>query len=240
MFVIRDFYSDDIERMIADKERQISPVFKTVLNCCRADSALTLSTAPVLNCFRYLVLLQLTRTPWAKNSGVTGLEETVSSDQLMGNLAEAGFNMTDENTLREAKESEARLRNDARQQRRSEVWSHSLWKFLENPSEALPDVARTVLDKGVMLAKSKSSFVLGDRGAVSTAGGGRDLDHPYSEIYFPVSPDVAVSLGGTRDRIQRLTVDMDTTRKINLSMMKYSDTVVSRSPDLLRSLADPR
>lgn len=240
VFVIRDFYSDDIERMIADKESQISPVFKAVLESCHADLTLTLPTAVVLDCFRYLLLLQITRTPWAKNLGVSGLDESVGSDQLMRNLAEAGFDMADEKTAREAKDSEVRLRNDARQKRRSEVWSHSLYKFLENPSEALPDVVRAVLDKGVLLAKSKSSFVLGDRGSVSTAGRGRDLDHPCSEVYFPVSPDVAVALGGTRNLIQRLTVDMDTTREINLSMMKYSDVVVGRSAALLRSLADPR
>ena len=170
---------------------------------------------------RYLTLLQLARTPYAKEIGIGGLGEADAIDDLAKDLADAGFDLTNADTLQRFKEAEQRVRADAERMRGSSVWSGSLYNFLEDPSEAMPDVVKAVMDKGVVFAKTgpRRSFVLGDRGAVSTAGGGRNLDDPSREIYFPVSPDVAVALGGGRDQIEVVDLDMDAIRRVNLSTM---------------------
>ena len=146
-----------------------------------------------------------------------------------------------ENNLQNIREIEKEARTDAERTRRSKLWSRVMDDFLTNPSGVLPDAIGAIELKGVLLAQTKgSSFVLGDCGAVSTAGGGVDLTHPSREIYFPLSPDIAVSLGGDKDQITQLTIDTSAVRKANLSTMRNSEYVISRSERQLRSLANPR
>lgn len=240
VFVIKGFYDDAIEKELAAREAQIAPVFKAALKSCRDRTAFTASKGALLTCMRYLVLLQLTRTPYAKGIGVHGLDDADPMDDLADELAGAGYDLTDADTLREFKEAEKRVRADAAKTRKSRAWSSAICNFLKDPSKAMPDVVKAVMEKGVVFARAgRRSFVLGDRGAVSTAGGGRNLDDPRKEIYFPVSPDVAVSLGAGKDEIVVIDLDMQTTRTVNLSTMRCCSLVIGRSKRLLASLAAP-
>ena len=117
-----------------------------------------------------------------------------------------------------------------------------LLQFLHSPAEVLPDVVRATLDKGVLIAEAEpgSAFVLGDRGAMSTAGKGKHLYHANSEIFFPLSPDIALSLAGKRNRIEQVLVGKVAVRAVNRSTVEHNDVVVSHSDALLKSLANPR
>ena len=237
VFVIKDWYSDEIENKLAAIEGKISPVVRAVLKACREGASLTVAAKAVLNCFRYFLLIQLLRTPHAKRISIAGIG---TSEELYEKLENVGFDMSKRN-LQNIKDIEKQARTDAERTRRSKLWSRIVEDFLTNPSNVMPRVVKAIERKGVLLAQTKaSSFVLGDCGAVSTAGGGVDLTHPSREIYFPLSPDIAVSLGGDKDQIMQLTIDTSVVRKANLSTMRNSEYVISRSQRLLRSLADPR
>lgn len=237
VFVIKDWYSDEIENKLAAIEGTISPVVRGVLEACREDTSLPVAAKAVLNCFRYFLLLQLLRTPHAKRISIAGIG---TSEALFERLEDAGFDMSEE-SLQKIKDIEKEARTDAERTRRSKLWSGIVDDFLTNPSNVMPKVVKAIQRKGVLLAQAKaSSFVLGDCGAVSTAGGGADLTHPSREIYFPLSPDIAVSLGGDKDQISQLTIDTSVVRKANLSTMRNSEYVISRSERQLRSLANPR
>ena len=237
VFVIKDWYSDEIENKLAVMEGHISPVVRAVLKARRERTRLTVAPEAVMNCLRYFLLLQLMRTPHAKRTSIAGIR---TSEELYRELENAGFD-TSENNLQTIRAIEKEAREDAKRTRRSALWSKIMDDFLTNPSIIMPRAVKAIRSKGVLLAQTKaSSFVLGDRGAVSTAGGGTDLTHTSREIYFPLSPDIAVSLGGDKDQITLLTLGKSEVRKANLSTMRNSEYVISRSQTQLRSLANPR
>ena len=241
VFVVRNFHVDLVEQAFENLETHISPDVKSILKSCREDAAFGMPDSRVLERCRQLVLSQLLRTPWAKNSGTRNLGEKTADEELARALAAAGFDTNVEEIKREARESEKRWREDAMRNRNSAIWSRSLIDALNDPAKAYPGITKAILAKGVMLAKTDSAFVLGDRGAVSTATPDKPLPHPESEIYFPASPNVAISVAaGRRNQIARVTVDRAATRRINRSTVDCSDVVVSHSERLLRSLANPK
>ena len=239
VFVVSNFYSDETEKAIAAKEGIISAIIKGILNTCRNGTRPAVSTKEVLNCCRYFVLLQYARSPHTKSIGLNNLEVDIEQ-RLFQDLEAAGLDMSDRTVLEKVELAKQRTLEDANRNRKSKVWSGSVDNFLRNPADALPNVVNAIEGKGVVLAKTRSSFILGDRGAISTAGGGVNLDDPSREIFFPVSPDVAISLSGERDQVKMLMLGMAATRKANLSMMRMNDLVISQSTRLLSSLADPR
>lgn len=237
LFVIRGFYHDVVEQVFAQIESKLSGELKSILKSYRNNTALEIPDSRVLACCRQLVLLQLLRTPYSKQTGVSALDDT-NAEEFVQRLAKAGYDNVDGELVRRSLQ---RWKEDAAKDRESRLWSLVLLQFLESPAKALPDVVPAVLGKGVLLAKAESAFVLGDRGAMSTATSDKPLSHSDREIYFPVSPDIAVSLAGPRDRITRSTLDVATTRKINTSTMGCSrEWVASHSITMLASLANPR
>ena len=241
VFVVRNFHDDCVERAFERLETRISLDVKSILKSCREDAAFGMPDSRVLERCRQLVLSQFFRTPWAKNSGTRNLEERTAHEELVRALAAAGFETNDEETMREAWESEKRWREDAKRNRNSAIWSRSLIDALNDPGKSYPGITKAILDKGVILAMTDSAFVLGDRGAMSTATADKPLPHPDSEIYFPASPHVAISVAaGRRNQVARVTVDRAATRRINRSTVNCSDVVVSYSERLLRSLANAR
>ena len=236
LFVISGLYHDSVEDVFGRLETRLSLCLRSILDSCRTNTNFTMPDNHVLQCCRQFVLLQLVRTPWAKETGVRALDD-IDTKELLGRLANAGFDNLDEAVVHEMVDQS---RKDANKKRRSRLWSIVLLDFLADPARAMPDVIPAVQGKGVYLAKTESAFVLGNRGAVSTATKDKPLFHEDREIYFPVSPDIAISLAGNRDQILRCTVDTAPTRKANLSTMEYSDWIVSHSSRLLRSLANSR
>lgn len=241
VFVVKDFYSDDVEETFSRVEGRISPIVRDVLRMCREGVQPTTTPEEVLSCFQYFFLLQLGRTPQAMRIGVEGIRESDPQD-LYDEVQEIlGIDMSSEDNVRKVEAMREDAIKDAERKRGSKLQSSLMRDLLADPSRILPDVAKAVKDKGLTIAKAgRSSFVLGDRGSVSTAGGGLKLHHPSREIFFPISPDVGLSLAGHRDQVQLVTLDGSAVRQINLSTMRISKYVVSRSKALLRSLSRPR
>lgn len=236
-YVIRDFYHDDVEHLFAQIEGPLSAVLESILTSCRDNARFQVPDGRVLECCRQLLLLQLLRTPHAKQIGMRALDD-VDTGELVARLASAGFPDIAEDTVAEIVD---RWRDDGARDRGSTLWSLSLLNFMADPAKALPNVVPAVLNKGVILAKTRSAFVLGDRGAMSTATDKAPLTDPRSEIFFPVSPGIGISLAGKRDQIEVTTIETDHTRKINLSTVAHSQRwIASHSNALLKSLANPR
>ena len=239
VFVVNKLYDDQIEDLLAQVESWISSILRSALNSSRNNTKLAMPKSDVLECCRYLAVLQLGRTLYAKKLGVEGLGDGLSDEELVSELEEAGF-ATDGHTLQRARESQDALLDELKGRKTSKAWMRTMLDLMRDPARAYPDVAKAVLDKGVVLVTSDSTFVLGDRGAVSTATPDKPLYHPDSEIYFPVSPDVALSIHGTKDQVVYFNADRAATRRANLSTIQHSDCIVSNSERLLQSLADPR
>ena len=222
--VINGYYHDDLERIFAQIEGEQSSCLKAVLDFCRTGTR-SMSDDQMLTCCRKLVLMQLLRTPYAQATGVQALDG-VSASEMVRRLADEGLDNVDEDAvdrlIRRHQEDAARIRG-------SKLWSIVLLDFLEDPAKALPDVVPAILGKGLILAETESAFVLGDRGAVSTATEDSPLYDAKSEIVFPASPDIAVSLAGDRNVVQRVAMNRHGTRQLNLSTMSISNRVVSRS-----------
>lgn len=239
VFCVRGLYHDAIERLFSQIEADLSKDLKVLLRAARDRNVIKLPREQMVASCRKLLLLQLIRTPYAKKIGVRGFVDDDEPDrELLEQVSGAGFDV-DSTEVREAYD---RVRADALQERRSRMWSMSLLRFVHSPAEVLPDVVRATLNKGVLIAEAErgSAFVLGDRGAMSTAGKGEDLYHANSEIFFPLSPDIALSLAGKRDRIEPVSLGKASVRAINRSTVEHNDVVVSHSDALLKSLANPR
>ncbi len=239
VFVVNKLYSDDIEALLSKVESRISLIVKSMLNSRRNNDKLVMPKSEVFECCRYLAMLQLGRTLYAKQLGVEALGEGMTDAELVSGLEEAGF-PTNSDTLREAREAQAALLDEIKGRTTSRAWMTTLLNLIRDPALVFPDVVQAVLAKGIVLVTSDSAFVLGDRGAVSTASVDKPLDHPDSEIYFPLSPDVALSVAGKKNQLAYYHADKAATRKVNLSTIRYSNWTVSNSERLLRSLANPR
>ena len=238
VFVVNNLYDDDVEHLLARVESRISRTLKSVLGSCRSGTKPNIPEAEILDCCRYVAMLQLGRTRFAKDIGVEALGRGHTDAELEDKLVEAGFRVEDLGRAKRVQVEElAKLEGRGKT---SGAYRQFMLKLIGNPAEVYPDVARAVVAKGVVLASSESAFVLGDRGAVSTARAERPLDHPRSEVYFPVSRDIALSIHGPKDRFSFLKIGRDATRTANLSTMAHNEWIVSHAVRLLRSLANPR
>jgi len=236
-FVIRDFYDDRLEELLAQLEGPLSADLNSIMDSYRLSAPFKMPDSHVLKRCRQLVLLQLMRTPYAKEVGMAALDD-VDIHVLLERLAKAGFEDVPQEAVAKVIDH---YRVDGAKSRGSRLWSHSLLAFLADPAKVLPDVVPAILNKGVILAKTKSALVLSDRGAMSTASEDAPLTDPRSEIFFPVSPSICVSLAGERDRIGTVTLSSAETRRINLSTVRHSQRwVASHAQRLLKSLAHPR
>ena len=234
LFAIRGFYDDQTEKKLAALESKISPILKSILHSRRNGTSPKVTDNDMLSACRVLVLLQLIRTPWIKDIASRDIDK-----RPMADVEDHGIDPTEEN-LQWARELRERYTQDARKTRESEVWSKSLVNAIERTGLVMPDVSRAVLDKGLIVAKTQSAFVLGDRGAVSTATRARPLSDSDRELIFPVSPDIALAIAGQRDQIQDVEINKIGTRGVNLSTVRHNNKIASHSGSLLRSLANPR
>ena len=238
VFVVNNLYDDDVEHLLARVESRISRTLTSVLASCRNGTRPEVTEEQILGCCRYVAMLQLGRTRFAKEIAVKAVGRGFTDAELEERLLRAGYSVEDLDRARQVEKEElAKLEGRGKESR---AYRHLMLKLIGKPADVYPDVARAVFAKGVVLGSTDSAFVLGDRGAVSTARAERPLDHPRSEVYFPVSPDIALSIHGPRDRLSFLKVGRSATRTANLSTMAYNDWIVSHSPRLLRSLANPR
>ena len=240
LFAISDFYDDLTEKKLSELEAKISPVLKSMLDSHRNGTKPNMTNDLMVDCCRALVLLQFRRTPWAKQLATRAIHKKGRDERDMAEiLASHGFDPDVEN-LRLAQRAEEYYVQDARKSRRSEIWSKLIVDAIDQTGLAMPNTSKAVLGKGVQLAKTESAFVLGDRGAVSTATAVKPLSDPDRELFFPVSPDIALSIIGERDEIQSVVLTKERTRTINLSTVGCCDKIASHSGRLLRSLANPR
>ena len=121
LFVIRNFHDDSVEQAFERLETWISPDVKSILESCRSNTKFDMPDSRVLERCRQLVLSQLFRTPWAKNSGIRNLNERIADDELVCGLAAAGFDTSDEKIMQQARESEKQWQEDAMQDRKSAI-----------------------------------------------------------------------------------------------------------------------
>ncbi len=82
LFVIRDFYQDDLERLLGEIEGTLSADLNSMLTSCRTGAPFRIPISRVLECCRQLLLLQLARTPYAKKVSTTALDEVGISELL--------------------------------------------------------------------------------------------------------------------------------------------------------------
>ena len=238
VFVLNNLYDDDVERLLATVEGRMSQTLVSVLASCRNSTKAEASEAEILGCCRYLAMLQLGRTRFAKDIGVEAVGRGWTDAELEERLVEAGFRAEELDRAKQAHAEElAKLEGRGKE---SGAYRQLMLKLIANPADVYPDVAKAVVGKGVVFASSDSAFVLGDRGAMSTARAGRPLGHSGSEVYFPVSPDIALSIHGPKDRLSFVRIGGEATRSANLSTMAHNEWIVSHSARLLRSLANPR
>ena len=234
---VNGLYDDDLEhRFEREIETPLSRVIGSIVGSVRSGGALEVNRREALGCCRGFVLQQLIRTPHAKMTASKSVRER-TVDDYMGLIGEAGIYGVDEAMVKDVLDE---ARDDAERLRGSRFWSDFLRGFLDEPSSVLPRVVAAVERKGMILATTETAFVLGDRGAVSLVGNGRTLEDPGTQVYYPIAKDVALILGGRRDAVQRVPVDREATRKLNLQTLRLNRTVFSHSERLLRSLADPR
>ena len=238
VFVVNNMYADDVERLLARVEGGISRTLTTILACCRNAAKPEIPVAEILGCCRYVAMLQLGRTRFAKEIAVEAVGRGFTDAELEERLVGAGFSVEELDRAREVEKAErAKLEGRGKE---SGAYRQLMLKLIRNPADVYPDVAKAVAAKGVVLASTASGFVLGDRGAVSTATAERPLYHAGSEVYFPVSPDIALSIHGPKDRVSLQKIGRDVTRTANLSTMAINEWIVSHSRRLLQSLANPR
>ena len=240
LFAIRDFYDDQTEKRLAELESKISPILKSMLHACRNSTKPGVTNDDMLSACRALVLLQLIRTPWVKNIATRDIEKRHRGEPTMAEHLEAHEIDPTEENLQWARQLQEHYTQDARKMRESEIWSVSIINAIERTGLVMPDVSRAVLGKGLFVVRTESAFVLGDRGAVSTATPDKPLSDPDQELFFPVSPDVALSIAGRRDEIRHIAITSEGTRAVNRSTFQHNDKIASHSGTLLRSLANPR
>ena len=189
VFVVNNLYDDDVERLFAKVESRISQTLTPVLESCRNGANPNVPVPEILGCCRYVAMLQLGRTRFAKEIAIRAVGRGLTDAELKQRLVEGGFSIEDLDRARQLERKElARLKGRGKA---SAAYRQLMLKLIVNPADVYPDVARAVAAKGVVLGSTDSAFVLGDRGAVSTARTERPLDHPLSEVYFPVSPNIA-------------------------------------------------
>ena len=240
LFAIRDFYDEQTEMKLGGLEGEIAPVLQCLLRSCRNGTTPSIASDQILGCCRALVLLQFRRTPWAKELSTRYIDKRRRGELEMAEILSSHGLEPNEENLSTAQMAEAHYVQDARKPRRSEIWSKSLVDAIDQTGLAMPGVSGAALNKGVVVVKSESAFVLGDRGALSTATADKPLSHPEREVFFPVSPDIALSIAGEQDQVRYVDVSKGQTRSVNLSTVRCCDRIASHSSRLLQSLANPR
>lgn len=106
------------------------------------------------------------------------------------------------------------------------------------------DVMDALRSRGMAIlhiARPAKQFVLASRPVLKlTSPGKTHLRHPECEVWLPVAPDIAVGLGRGPGVVSLHRVGADDVRYLNLASAKQSSTICSASPDLVRSLSQPR
>ena len=94
----------------------------------------------------------------------------------------------------------------------------------------------------VRIGQLNKSFIIGSFPIVKLANPGTpELAHPTTEMWFPISHDIAVTPAGMKGTEQIVIVpDEKHVRAINLAIASQSNAIAGRSRKLIESLANPR
>lgn len=98
------------------------------------------------------------------------------------------------------------------------------------------EVLDVLAKRGVVVAvigNDKKSFVVGDHPLARYGG---PLSNAETELWLPISRNVAVSPGGDAGAERLVRIEGDHVRKINNTIYKYSNVVAGRSERLIKSL----
>ena len=87
---------------------------------------------------------------------------------------------------------------------------------------------------GVITSKNQS-FVLGDHPLARMGGSGHLLD-AATELWLPVTPQIAVTPWGAKGTTHRFDLTTGMVRHLNQTVARNSNIIASRSPALVRSL----
>ena len=234
VFAINGFYSDEVEASFARLEAKLSSGLKSILGTIRGNPrSIRPRDDEVLACCRRLLYTQLLRTPFAWELGKSALKD-YDVDDFIGRL-KASFVLDEDDIRREVH----RQLEDASKDRGSDLWADAMGRMLSSPAAVSPRLFPAIYNKGITfgIAPPRSTFVLGDRGVVSTATQAEPLTHPSRELFFPVSPDISISVAGRRNQLSSTSVGVDQVRQINRSTIECATRyVVSHSGGLLRAL----
>lgn len=107
------------------------------------------------------------------------------------------------------------------------------------------EVTRALYDKGLAILKIEAqnkSFVLGSNPVAKlTLPGRTHISDPTVEIWFPISPKIAISPGYSRGEERLIQVqDSKCIRHINEAIAKQSKVIAGNNKKLVTSLAQPR
>ncbi|UES46523.1 DUF4238 domain-containing protein [Roseibium aggregatum] len=133
-------------------------------------------------------------------------------------------------------EVKARLRDPSQLERRLQHVK------VKARSTSLTGVLEVLGKKGLMVGvihDARKSFVIGDHPQIRMGQTGH-LVAPSTELWMPISHNVAVTPWGDAGFLAKTRVKQSDVRKLNEQIFRNSNLIASRSPTLIRSIAKLR
>lgn len=218
-----------LERQLSIIEGVVAGIFDQIITEARQGKAPSLSPQEIEQVLIYQHL-QWKRTPDVQRGVTSDAAGFQMIDSLLADIEAKFPNRTAEIASFRQADSQRRILHNAR-----------VGSVTGLSSEALSAMRSRGLAVMHITARNKQFIIASQPMLKLTRPGRTHLADPVVELWFPIAPDIAIGLGTGRGKPTLWPMsDSSWLRSFNRGLAEQSSSFAASSPDLIRSLANPR